>query len=54
VFTGAWTDPILGGIVGAVPLAGYLPPAVSSALVVVFSVVLLAGAVYRFQRMDIS
>jgi ABC-2 type transport system permease protein len=51
--TGAWTDPILGGIVGSVPLAGYVPPAVSSALVLVFSVAVLAGAVYQFERTDI-
>lgn len=52
--TATWQDPILGGIVGSVPLAGYVPPVVSSALVVVISVVVLVGAVYRFGRMDIS
>lgn len=52
--TEAWTDPVLGGIVGSVPLSGYVPPAVSSALVLVLSVVVLAAAVYQFQRMDIA
>lgn len=52
--TEAWTDPILGGIVGSVPLAGYVPPVVSSVLVLVLSVAVLAVAVYQFERMDIS
>lgn len=48
-----WQDPVLEGIVGPVPLAGYVPVAVSVALIGVLAVGLFAGALLRFERMDI-
>jgi ABC-type transport system involved in multi-copper enzyme maturation permease subunit len=50
---GAWVDPLLGGIVGDVPLVGYVPPVASLALVGVLTVGLVAAALYRFGRMDV-
>lgn len=50
----AWQDPLLGGMPNAVPLAGYLAPVLSLALLAVIAVALLAGALFRFERMDIS
>lgn len=51
---GAWEDPLVGGIVGAVPLAGYVPLALSFGIVVVLSLAIVIGGVYQFERMDIS
>lgn len=48
-----WSDPLLGGIGGSTPLTGYLPPVLSLAALSVLSIVALAGAVYRFERMDV-
>ncbi len=50
---GVWTDPLLGGIGGSTPLAGYVPPIVSVIAVGLVAIAALAGAVYRFERMDI-
>lgn len=50
----AWRDPLLGGIVGSVPLSGYVSPTVSVAVVVVTSAALFAVAVVRFDRMDVQ
>lgn len=48
-----WTDPLLGGIGGSTPLAGYVPPMISVAVVGILSIAALTGAVYRFERMDV-
>ncbi|MCU4727833.1 ABC transporter permease [Halapricum hydrolyticum] len=48
-----WTDPLLGGIGGSTPVAGYVPALVSVVVVAIVTIVALAGAVYRFERMDI-
>ncbi|QSG07498.1 ABC transporter permease [Halapricum desulfuricans] len=50
---GVWTDPLLGGIGGSTPLAGYVPPIVSVIVVGLVAIAALAGAVYRFKRMDV-
>mgnify|MGYP000038296657 CR=1 FL=1 len=50
---GVWTDPLLSGIGGSTPLAGYVPPFVSVIVVGLVAVAALAGAVYRFGRMDV-
>jgi ABC-2 type transport system permease protein len=51
---GSWQDPLLGGIVGAVPLAGYVPPILSVAIIMLLAIGVLAFAVVKFDRMDIS
>ena len=50
----AWHDPLVGGIVGSVPLAGHVPPAVSGAVVLLFGIALIVGALLWFERMDIQ
>lgn len=50
---GVWRDPLLGGIANPTPLAGYLSPVVSLTAIVVLSGAALAGAIYRFERMDV-
>lgn len=52
--TGAGIDPLVGGMPGSIPLTGYVPPAASFAALLVASVVLLAVAAVRFERMDVS
>lgn len=51
--TTAWMDPMMGGIVGSVPLVEHVPPVGSFSVVLLLSVGLIAAAIYRFERMDV-
>jgi ABC-type transport system involved in multi-copper enzyme maturation permease subunit len=50
---GTTTDPLLEGIVGSIPLSGYLPPAVSAGVLAIVTIAGVVGAVFVFERMDI-
>lgn len=49
-----WRDPLLEGIVGSVPLSGYVPQLVSLALIALVTAALLAAAFVTFERMDVQ
>ena len=51
---GITIDPLVGGMSTGVPLAGYVPPLVSTIGVIGLSIGLLAIAIVRFQRMDVQ
>lgn len=51
---GAGVDPLVGGTSASIPPVGHVPAAASIGLLVGLSVALFAGAVYRFQRMDVG
>lgn len=51
---GTGMDPLVGGMSSSVPLAGYVPPAVSFVVLLGLSLGLLAAALYRFDRADIQ
>lgn len=52
--TGTGIDPLVGGMSSSIPLAGFVPPAVSFGVLLVLSLGLLGVAVYRFERSDIQ
>lgn len=52
--TGASVDPLVGGMPSDVPYAGYVAPSLSTALILLASVGLLAAAIYRFERSDVD
>lgn len=49
-----WYDPLLGGIVGDVPLSGYVPQSGSVILIAAVTGALLAVAFVLFERMDVQ
>lgn len=50
----SWEDPLLGGVVGAVPLSGHFPLAISAAILALSTIVFVVVAVFQLGRMDIS
>lgn len=51
---GTGMDPLVGGMSSSLPLAGYVPPAVSFVVLLGLAVVLVGVAIYRFDVADIQ
>lgn len=50
---GSGIDPLVGGMAGSVPLAGYVPTVVSAGILLAVGIAALVGAVVWFDRIDL-